>query len=132
MTTLTPAEANRLFYAEHAIDYDTTEFCANAALGQQRLRQALAPALGPCRPTLACWTPEAGAATPRATCFEQGLQPVLVDVSAEMWRCVGAGVSARPDSSSSSGCGVERAVAEVLAELREHGEPEHRRRAHGG
>lgn len=89
MTTLTPAEANRLFYAEHAVDYDATEFCANADLGQRRLREALAPALAALAPDARVLDAGGGSGNASRYLFEQGLRPVLVDVSEEMiglWR----------------------------------------------
>ena len=101
MTTLTPAEANRLFYAEHAIDYDATEFCANAALGQQRLRQALAPALGALPPDPRVLDAGGGSGNASRYLFEQGLQPVLVDVSAEMvalWRSKASALGYEPQT----------------------------------
>ena len=101
MTTLTPAEANRLFYAEHAVDYDATEFCANAALGQQRLRQALAPALGALPPDPRVLDAGGGSGNASRYLFEQGLQPVLVDVSAEMvalWRSKASALGYEPQT----------------------------------
>ena len=101
MTTPTPAEANRLFYAEHAVDYDATEFCANAALGQQRLRQGLAPALGALPPDARVLDAGGGSGNASRYLFEQGLQPVLVDVSAEMvalWRSKASALGYEPQT----------------------------------
>jgi SAM-dependent methyltransferase len=101
MTTLTPAEANRLFYAEHAVDYDATEFCANAELGKQRLREAMAPALALLPPEARVLDAGGGSGNASHYLFEQGLQPVLVDVSDEMielWRRKAAGLGFEPQT----------------------------------
>lgn len=99
MTTLTPAEANRLFYAEHAVDYDATVVCANAAVGQRQLREALAPALG--RLPAGARILDAGGGSGNASRYllERGFEPVVVDVSEEMielWRAKASALGYEP------------------------------------
>ena len=84
MSGLTPTEANRLFYASRADEYDATEFCVNNPLGKRKLRNALKyalPSLGPDAKVL-----DAGGGSGNASAFlvEQGFAPYLVDVSPEM------------------------------------------------
>ena len=81
---LTAAEANEMFYAEYAEEYDRTECCVADARQAQRLDDAIDEAvpLLPREPVLldAC----GGAGNAGTSLSRHGLVPVVVDVSPEM------------------------------------------------
>ena len=83
-TELGSAEANRLFYEEHAADYDETEFCAIDKMPRDLLRGQLKRGL-----ELAGTSPsilDAGGGTGNASLLlhEMGHESTLVDASPEM------------------------------------------------
>jgi SAM-dependent methyltransferase len=102
---LTPAEANRLFYASYAKVYDATEFCAHAPEAQRRLREALEPALGVLGPGARVLDAGGGSGNASALMLQRGFEPVLVDVSEEMvarWREKASVLGFEPETQVSS------------------------------
>src|SRR4051812_521074 len=86
---LTASEANRLFYADLAPEYDGTERCAFTPSERTKLRGALERALR--RVGSDPRTLDAGGGTGNAASIlvELGIEPFVVDVSPEMlevWR----------------------------------------------
>jgi ubiquinone/menaquinone biosynthesis C-methylase UbiE len=86
---LSAADANRSFYSEHAATYDLTEHCVVDPGCRSELRQVLAHALamidGEPRALDAC----GGSGNAAEALVELGVDPVVVDISAEMlsmWR----------------------------------------------
>lgn len=84
MSGLTPTEANRLFYASRANEYDTTEFCVNNPLCKRKLRDALEHALPNLPKDAKVLDAGGGSGNACAFLIEQGFAPYLVDVSREM------------------------------------------------
>lgn len=84
MSDLSPAEANRLFYETYAPDYDALEYCAHAPEAQQRLRDAVEPALSALGPDARVLDAGGGSGNVSALIADRGFRPRLVDVSAEM------------------------------------------------
>lgn len=81
---LTPAEANRRFYAENAELYDSTEACANCEFARRRLESALEHALVQMPPDARVLDAGGGSGNASLILVERGFDPLLVDVSPEM------------------------------------------------
>jgi SAM-dependent methyltransferase len=81
---LTPAEANRRFYAEYAELSDSTEACANCGFARRRLESALEHALVQLPPDARVLDAGGGSGNASLILVERGFDPLLVDVSPEM------------------------------------------------
>jgi 2-polyprenyl-3-methyl-5-hydroxy-6-metoxy-1,4-benzoquinol methylase len=81
---LTPAEANRRFYAENAELYDSTEACANSDHARRRLASALEHALVHLPGDARVLDAGGGSGNASLILAERGFDPLLVDVSPEM------------------------------------------------
>lgn len=87
--SLTSAEANRLFYAEEAMTYEQSEDCLRSERQQKPFREALAEAVAILPPEPLVLDACGGTGNVGEALHAHGIQPVVVDVSAEMlelWR----------------------------------------------
>ncbi len=82
--TLTPAEANRRFYAEHAQDYDATELCVNAERARHRLEVILDRATTGLSADARILDAGGGSGNASLLLSDRGFSPLLLDVSPEM------------------------------------------------
>lgn len=81
---VTPAEANRRFYAIHAKEYDETELCVNADRARRRLEVLLDRAVSELAPDARVLDAGGGSGNASLLLSERGFKPLLLDVSPEM------------------------------------------------
>jgi len=101
MSNLSPGEANRLFYKTHARHYDTVEYCAHAPEAQERLANAIGPALAALGPDARVLDAGGGSGNVSSLLADRGFRPRLVDVSAEMvarWEAKARARGLEPDT----------------------------------
>jgi SAM-dependent methyltransferase len=113
---LTASEANRLFYADLASEYDSTERCAFTPGERAKLRGALERALGRVKSNPRALDAGGGTGNAASILVELGVEPFVVDVSPEMlevWRAKAVALGQE--------CRTEVAeLEEFLSEGKEH------------
>src|SRR5690242_5603457 len=101
---LTASEANRLFYADLAAEYDRTERCAFTPGERAKLRGALERALERVGPTPTALDAGGGTGNASSILVELGVEPLVVDVSPEMlavWRAKATALGHEPHTEAS-------------------------------
>lgn len=82
--TLSAAEANRDFYAEHALTYDATEECVVDQRLRRRARATLEHVVAGLRPNPSVLDACGGSGNVSLMLLELGVAPVTADISSEM------------------------------------------------
>jgi 2-polyprenyl-3-methyl-5-hydroxy-6-metoxy-1,4-benzoquinol methylase len=82
--SLSPPEANRLFYASEAERYDQTEYCVRSPEAGERLRGVLQLATATLAPDANVLDAGGGSGNAASLLVRWGFNPVVVDVSPEM------------------------------------------------
>jgi SAM-dependent methyltransferase len=96
---LTASEANRLFYADLAAEYDRTERCAFTPSETAKLRQALERALGQVGPAPQVLDAGGGTGNAASILVGLGVEPLVVDISPEMlevWQAKAVSLGCEP------------------------------------
>jgi SAM-dependent methyltransferase len=92
-------EANRLFYADLAAEYDRTERCAFSPGERSKLRRAIERALREAGSAPRALDAGGGTGNAASILLELGVNPLIVDISPEMlavWRAKAAGLGREP------------------------------------
>jgi SAM-dependent methyltransferase len=96
---LTAAQANRLFYADLASEYDRTERCAFTPSERVKLRRALKRALQGLGSAPRALDAGGGTGNAASILVELGVEPLIVDISPEMlevWRAKAEALGREP------------------------------------